>query len=103
MNIQAVKAYSQAAGNRPSLPVRRREAMTDAFDIPSSEPTVASQQQRAAAQQSVLPKTGIATQRFVMKAYEQDSVKKESFEVFTKNGQLHKEQYSKGTLFDGRA
>jgi len=103
MNIQAVKAYSQAAGNRPSLPVRRREAMTDAFDIQAPEKTEKKQQQGSTALQTTLPQTGIATQRFVMKAYEQDSVKKESFEVFTKHGQLHKEQYTKGTLFDGRA
>jgi hypothetical protein len=92
MNIQAVKAYSQASGSRPSLPVRRRERITDSFDTAVSEPSRAK-----------VSGQGIAARHYVMRAYGQESVQKESYTVFTKNGSLHKEQATKGTLFDGRA
>ncbi|HRE57480.1 MAG TPA: hypothetical protein PLW09_06630 [Candidatus Kapabacteria bacterium] len=100
MNIQAVKAYSQASGSRPSLPVRRRERITDSFDTAVSEPSRAKVSEAAGQSGSG---QGIAARHYVMRAYGQESVQKESYTVFTKNGSLQEEQATKGTLFDGRA
>ncbi len=100
MNIQAVKAYTQASGNRPSLPVRRRERITDSFDTAvagSSGEKIGTDLEQSGGGQ------GIAARRYVMRAYSQETVQKESYSVFTRKGSLQQEQPTKGTLFDGHA
>ncbi len=102
MNINAVRAYSQAAGNRPTLPERRREVITDAFDI---ELGVREKKENTKETKSSVSKeqTTLRSNSFFTKHYTQDFVQKEQYEVFTNKGSVRKDEYTKGTIFDGRA
>lgn len=102
MNINAVKAYSQAAGARPSLPERRREAITDAFDI-ELEIREKKESTKEIKNSVTNQQTNMRSNSFFTKHYLQDFVQKEQFEVFTNKGAVRKDEYTKGTIFDGRA
>lgn len=102
MNINAIRAYSQAAGARPSLPERRREVITDAFDI---ELEVQEKKESTKEIRNAVTKeqSTLRSNSFFTKHYTQDFVQKEQYEVFTNKGSVRKDEYTKGTIFDGRA
>lgn len=102
MNINAIRAYSQAAGNRPSLPERRREVITDAFDT-ELEVRVKKESTRETKSSAAKEQSTLRSNNFFTKHYTQDFVQKEQYEVFTNKGAVRKDEYTKGTIFDGRA
>lgn len=102
MNINAIRAYSQAAGLRPSLPERRREVITDAFDTDSTEVKEKGSSQNTNTAQAE-NNSGLRSNRYFTGYYTKDFVQNESYEVFTKNGSVKRDEFSKGTIFDGRA
>ncbi len=92
MNITAIRAYSQAAGVRPSLPARNKSAVTDGFDVEiKPRPQAENAKYEAAATkqgQNNAPRKEEQTERFAL---------------FTKSAQVATFAMEKGKLFDGRA
>ena len=84
MNIAAIRAYSQAAGMRPTLPARNANAVTDGFDIAGGRPT-------AGTDESV--QTGISAGKPGIAPV---------FEVFTAGGTLRATPAQTGIMFDAR-
>ncbi len=86
MNIAAIKAYTSAAGVRPTLPARNKNAITDNYDIQ--------------AKNNYQSETSVKTPDDNIVSI---NIRSQEFQRFTSTGNIEKFAAVKGSLFDGKA